>query len=128
MAYGYLQYRVPRRRRRGVGMYPDQTCFDASRPAWLPNWLDDFSESACKLNELFSGNQTGNTAQPGDPGAAAQTIENARAACIAGGGTWDQGSNVCGGVGYQIGQYIPWIVGGVVAVMVLPAVLGGGRR
>lgn len=118
-----------RRRRlaRGVGMYPDETCFDASRPAWLPYWLDDLTESGCKINELISGNQTGNTAQPGAPGAASQTVENAQAACESGGGAWNASNNSCGGVAYQFEQYLPWIVVGFVAIAVLPVVLGGRR-
>ena len=35
-------------RRRGVGEYPGYYCYDAGRPSWLPYWLDDLTESACK--------------------------------------------------------------------------------
>jgi hypothetical protein len=33
----------------GVGEYPGFYCYDATRPSWLPFWLDTFGESACKL-------------------------------------------------------------------------------
>ena len=33
---------------RGLGEYPGYYCYDANRPSWLPNWIDDFTESACK--------------------------------------------------------------------------------
>ena len=34
--------------KRGLGEYPGYYCYDAARPSWLPYWLDDFTESACK--------------------------------------------------------------------------------
>lgn len=116
------------RRRAGVGMYPDQTCFDAARASWLPNWLDNWNESKCKVNELLYGNQTGNTAQPGDPGVASETVANAMAACAAGGNRWDDALGVCVPTPLgTFGQYIPWIAAGLVAIIVLPSVLGGRR-
>jgi hypothetical protein len=127
--------------RRGVGMYPDETCYDSARPSWLPNWLDDFTETACKANELLFGNPTGNTAQPGTfktvqdasgnpvvvPAAAPAAVQNALATCAGRGGKWDPTLQVCTpGLTETLTGFLPWIVGGVVAVMVLPAVLGGG--
>jgi hypothetical protein len=43
--------------RRGMGEYPGYYCYDANRPALLPYWLDDFTESACKWNpSTIAGN------------------------------------------------------------------------
>ncbi len=107
----------------GVGMYPDQTCFDPARPSWLPNWLDDLTESQCKLNLLASGNTTGNTAQANDPNADPATVANAQAACASSGGTWDADLSVCTpGLGSLMG-YIPWIVGGLALVLIAPSIL-----
>lgn len=33
-----------------IGAYPDQPWFDPDRPALLPYWLDDFTESEAKYN------------------------------------------------------------------------------
>lgn len=95
--------------RRGVGMYPDEACFDPDRPSLLPYWLDDLTESQCKINLLVSGNTTGNTAQPGQPGAAASTISNAQSACASQGGTWDSVNLVC--TPSFLNQYGYWILG-----------------
>lgn len=35
----------------GLAEYPGYVCYDATRPTWLPNWLDTFAESACKLRQ-----------------------------------------------------------------------------
>lgn len=35
---------------RGIGEYPGYYCYDATRPSWLPYWIDDFSEEQCNLN------------------------------------------------------------------------------
>lgn len=35
-------------RARGMGIYPNQPCFDPTRPAWVPYWVDTPSESGCK--------------------------------------------------------------------------------
>jgi len=32
----------------GVGVYPNDPCYDPTRPSWLPYWLDTPSESGCK--------------------------------------------------------------------------------
>lgn len=111
--------------RRGVGMYPDETCFDPTRPGILPYYIDDFTEEACKFNELIYGNQTGNTAQPGTPGAAPQTNANAAAACASQGGSWDPSMMVCtpSPLG-QFSAYLPWIFAGLGLVIVLPMVMG----
>ena len=52
--------------RRGLGEYPGYYCYDASRPSWLPYWIDDFTESQCKWN---LGNIAGNikACVTGDP-------------------------------------------------------------
>jgi hypothetical protein len=43
--------------RRGMGEYPGYYCYDAERPSWLPYWLDDFTESACKWSpKTIAGN------------------------------------------------------------------------
>lgn len=45
--------------RRGMGEYPGYYCYDANRPSWLPYWIDDFAESACKWNPAtIAGNLT----------------------------------------------------------------------
>lgn len=89
----------------GLGMYPDETCFDTTRPSWLPYWIDDIVESKCKVNMLVSGNTTGNTAQSGTfttdangnivSAADPTTILNAQAACAAQSGTWNATLQVC---------------------------------
>jgi len=121
--------------RRGMGMYPDETCFDSTRPSWLPYWLDDIQEPQCKLNLLFSGNPTGNTAQAGTfvtdssgavvPAAAPATVQNAMSACASSGGAWDDTLQSCSpGILSQFSPYLIW--GGVGLVGVL--LLFGGRR
>ncbi len=35
----------------GLAEYPGYVCYDASRPSWLPNWLDTWGESVCKLKQ-----------------------------------------------------------------------------
>jgi hypothetical protein len=100
----------------GLGEYPDETCFDASRPSWLPYWLNDLTESQCEINLLLTGNTTGNTAQPGQAGVAASTLANAQAACTAGGGTWDPNAQVCNN---PLVQYGPWLIGGALAIAFL---------
>jgi len=35
----------------GLGEYPGYVCYDATRPSWLPNWLDTPTESLCKLKQ-----------------------------------------------------------------------------
>jgi hypothetical protein len=43
--------------RPGMGEYPGYYCYDAARPSWLPYWLDDFTESACKWSpKTVAGN------------------------------------------------------------------------
>lgn len=106
--------RVPRR---ALGMYPDQTCFDTNRPSWLPYWLDDFTESSCKMNLLIAGNPTGNTAQPGQPGVDPGTVANAELACAAQSGTWDASTSVC--KPDLLHQYGWWVLGGGVMVAML---------
>jgi len=116
-------------------MYPDETCFDPSRPSWLPYWLDDLTESKCKINELVSGNTTGNTAQPGtfatdssgnvvslaDPA----TVQNSMSACATSGGTWDDSLQACSpGLLSSVSPYLIWGGIGLAAFMLL----FGGRR
>lgn len=108
----------------GLGMYPDETCFDSSRPGWLPYWLDDLTESACFANEVLTGNQTGNTAQPGTPGVAAQTLSNAQNSCASSGGTWNDTLSVCQ-QGF-IQQYGIYLAGA--GVLLIAATILGGRR
>jgi hypothetical protein len=92
-----------------LAMYPDETCFDVTRPSWLPYWIDDITESQCKVNLVVSGNTTGNTAQAGQVTAVTNpdgttsvvqaadpaTIQNAMAACANSGGTWNTTLGVC---------------------------------
>lgn len=129
--------------RRGVGMYPDEACFDTTRPSWLPYWIDDLTESSCKVNLVVSGNTSGNTAQSGTftsvtnpdgttsvvSAADPVTIANAQAACAAQNGAWDSTLNTCspnlltqfvGGYGLYIGL-------GLAAVFLLSTMMGGRR-
>ena len=125
--------------RRGVGTYPDETCFDAQRPSWLPYWLDDFTESGCKANELLFGNPTGNTAQPGTfqnvvqsdgttvavPAASPAAVLNAQAQCANIGGTWNAALQSCTpGLASTFSGFIPWVVSGLALLFLLK----GGRR
>jgi hypothetical protein len=42
---------------RGMGEYPGYYCYDADRPNWLPYWIDDLTESACKWSpSTIAGN------------------------------------------------------------------------
>ena len=108
-----------------LGMYPDQTCFDPTRPSWLPYWLDDLTESNCKANLLLTGNTTGNTAPATDPNADPATVANAQAACISSGGNWDANLSVCSpSLLSTFGGFVPWIIGGVALVLIAPAILG----
>jgi len=47
-------------RSNGIGRlaeYPGYYCYDASRPSWLPYWLDDITESLCKWSpKTIAGN------------------------------------------------------------------------
>lgn len=115
------------RRRRGVGMYPDETCYDPTRPSWLPNYIDDFAEGACKINMLLCGNPTCNTAQPGQPGADPQTVANAGANCAYSGGSFDPSTGICTPASQSWLNYIPLILAGVLAVAVVPEFIRGGR-
>jgi hypothetical protein len=36
-------------RRRGVGEYPGQVCYDPARPRWYPNWVSTPTELACVM-------------------------------------------------------------------------------
>ena len=99
----------------GLGMYPDETCFDVTRPSWLPYWLDDLSESACKINELVSGNVTGNTTAASQLGADLTTVQNTQQACLDAGGSWDDASNICTpGI---LGTYGTWVLAGAAALI-----------
>ena len=46
----------------GLGLYPDQPCFDPDRPALLPYWIDDLTESDCKYNATNILGATANAA------------------------------------------------------------------
>jgi len=100
----------------GLGMYPDETCFDTSRPSWLPYVVDDLTEITCAANELFFGNTTGNTAQAGQTGAAPQTVANAQAACASSNGTWNATLNVCQQSFLQ--QYGMYLLGAAVITVI----------
>lgn len=102
----------------GLGMYPDQTCFDADRPGWLPYWLDDLTESRCKVNLVVTGNTTGNTGTASTGSADDQTVTNERLSCIKGGGSWDDANNVCQEGLVQRYGMTAILVGGAVAAVV----------
>lgn len=109
----------------GLGMYPDETCFDVNRPSMLPYFFDDLTESQCKINLLTSGNTTGNTAQPGQPGVDPQTVANAQAACASQGGSWDSTHQVC--TPDFLHQYGLWLLGGVGVLALLLFGVGSAR-
>ncbi len=131
------------RKVRGVGMKPDETCFDPQRPSWLPYVIDSLTESGCKMNELFYGNKTGNTAQPGEnksitnpdgsvsvvSSADPATLANAMAACVVQAGTWDPALNVCRPSQFSkfLSDYGLYIGLGLAGVLVLPNLIGGRR-
>src|SRR5882724_6791218 len=122
-------------RRRGMGKYPDQTCFDPNRSSWLPNWIDSFDEIACDANLLLCGNQTCDNAQPGQfktitnpdgstsqvPAANPATLANAKAACIANSGTWDDVNVVCvpNSLDRLLSKYGLYIGGGLLLAVLL---------
>jgi len=110
--------------RTGLGMHPGDTCFDPTRPSWLPYWIDTFGEAACWDNEVLFSNQTGNTT-PAGPSAAVQTNAAAAAACAANGGSWDPSALTCtpSPLG-TLSPYLPWIFAGLGLVIVLPMVMG----
>jgi len=124
-------------------MYPDESCFDTNRPSWLPYWLDDLTESSCKLNLLVSGNTTGNTAQAGTfttvtnpdgttsvvSAADPATIANAQAACAAQNGSWDPTLSVCSPnvLNQFVSNYGLYIGAGIIAFLLLSNALGGRR-
>jgi hypothetical protein len=120
---------------RGVGMYPDETCFDTARPSWLPYWFDDFTETACSWNEGLFGNKTGDTTQPGTfttdangnvvATAAPATIQNAMAACAQQGGSWNATLQAC--QPSFVSQYGLLIGAGVLGLVVLSFAFGGRR-
>ena len=60
----------------GLGEYPGYYCYDADRPSWLPYWLDDFTESACKWNPKTIGGNIAACAT-GDPSCGTPTPEQA---------------------------------------------------
>lgn len=45
-----------------LSAYPDQLWFDPDRPAWLPYWLDDLTESNAKYNAQNLMQATANAA------------------------------------------------------------------
>lgn len=97
-----------------LSAYPDQVWFDPNRPGWLPYFIDTPTESTRKYETVLVGNPAGNTMQAGESGAAAATLQAAKAACAAQSGTWDDEAGSCTpGV---FGQYGPWLIGGAAAV------------
>lgn len=34
----------------GLGMWPEDVCFDPARASWLPYWLDNFNEEHCRYS------------------------------------------------------------------------------
>ena len=56
----------------GLAAYPGDACYDPSRPAWLPYWLDDFTESDCKYNASNIVQASINAF--GDPGQVASNV------------------------------------------------------
>ncbi len=117
-----------------LAMYPDETCFDPNRPAMLPYFFDDLTESKCKVNLITSGNTSGNTAQPGQmktitnpdgstsvvPAADPATLANAQAACVSSGGSWNQSLSVCApSFLSQYGLYIGLGIAGIVLFLVV---------
>lgn len=52
-------------KRSGLGAYPTDSFYDPDRPAWLPYWIDDPTESAQKLQMYGGANVT--TSYPNPP-------------------------------------------------------------
>lgn len=67
-----MAYRI----KRGMGEYPGYYCYDSARPSWLPYWLDDLTESACKYRpSTIAGNIK--ACVTGDPSCGTPTPEQA---------------------------------------------------
>lgn len=96
---------------KGLGAYPDETCYDPSRPSWLPYWLDDFQEEACKANTLLCGNTT--------CGSASAAQEQANAGSVITGVGTPPPANPAGN-----NSWVPWALGGAAALLF---VMGGHR-
>jgi hypothetical protein len=126
---------------RGLGEYPGYYCYDAARPSWLPYWLDDFTESACKYSPAtIAGNIK--ACVTGDPSCGTPTPEQADPT-LPGAGTVPAGSNQkvnvpqCAGL-YTLDQATnsckldftstPVLLGGAVFVLALVFVGGGSPR
>lgn len=48
---------------RGLGLYPDEPCYDPARPSWLPYWLSSYTEEDCVIAKFF-GKYPGVTYNP----------------------------------------------------------------
>lgn len=114
------------KRRRGVGMYSDSVCFDPARPAWLPYWLDDFQETACKANMLWCGNTTcGNTnaiAEQKASGATVITPSGGKAITDPNGNPLLDVYNST--PSDPSGSMLPWVIGGIAALLAVGFVAG----
>lgn len=98
---------------KGLGLYPDQAnpqgvlCYDPNRPSWLPDWIDTSTESACYYNSPTLGGQAGAVVGQGISSAAAGVL---------GGATGIDTSAIM--------QYMPYILGGLGLLLVLPMFMG----
>jgi hypothetical protein len=121
-------------------MDASSVCYDPSRPSWLPTWLDDFQESACKINMLACGNTTcGNPNAGAEQAAAGSTViaptgsgtstsggslavtNPSPTNCAAVGLVWDAGSQQCVSANPLTG-YLPWLIAaGALGLVVLVA-------
>lgn len=54
-------------RRGALGVYPGDPCYDPGRAWWLPYWVDNVSENACKWAGYWRGANTGTMPPPPAP-------------------------------------------------------------
>lgn len=110
---------------RGLGEQPGYYCYDANRPDWLPYWLDDSVESACKWNFANATTNIKNCLLTNSPDC--QSVDpNTADPTIPGGGTVPAGtpSNTPKTSDYST---IYLIAGAVAAVYLFGQFIGGSR-
>ncbi len=133
-----------RQRPAGMGEYPGYYCYDAARPSWLPYWLDDTTESACKYSiSTIVGNVascvTGspNCGAPPNPNPAVSGPGAGGPPLAAGNSTASSDPIATPSIPTEIGQAIGTVIGGASAGaasglsaglgdMMIPLLLVGG--
>ena len=114
---------------RGFGLYPTNSdgspnpCFDASRPSWLPYWIDDLTESACYYGTgSLPGQVAGAAAQMATPIGA--TVGGAVAGTV-GGAAEGVASSISSPTG---AMNWPLIAAAALGLILFIPMLPGGRR